>query len=277
MKLLRLVFCSLVVICTVLGVNHKVNAEQGFNPEDVVYSYEFGDSLTVSATIQKPETIKSLTLVIEPDKQNSRQIPILINSDPKVEINYDLKTNPLDPFSRVYFWFEAELTDGSVTTSPSYWFDYIDNRFEWKSNSTSLFNIFWVNGDAGYGQTLQQVARSGLERATQLVPVVPEIPIEIYVYPEESALKTVLSLDAQSWVNGHTFLTGNRILVVDAPPLDNVTDIERTIPHEIMHLLQFQIMGSNYGLAPVWLTEGLASQTELYANTDFERVLSRFN
>ncbi len=275
LKPLRFILSILVVICAILGFTRIVSADQSLNPADVVFEYEFGNSLNISATILQSENIKNLTIVIEPEDQQSRQIQAIIQSDQKVDATYDLRTNALDPFSRVYFWFEAELKDGSIITSPSYWFDYIDNRFEWKSNSTSLFEIYWVNGDAGYGQILQQVARSGLERATQLLPVVPEIPIKIFVYPDDSSLKSVLTLDSHTWVNGHTYLSANRILVTDTPPLDNVTDIERTIPHELMHLLQFQIMGSNYGFAPLWLTEGLSSQTELYPNTDYERVLTQ--
>jgi hypothetical protein len=275
LKPLNLILSFLVVICAGLSLNTTASADQSFNPEEVVYKYEFGNSLSISATIPQPQDIKNLTIVIEPEDQQSRQVQVLINSNQKVDATYDLRTNALDPFSRVYFWFEAELSDGSILTSPSYWFDYIDNRFEWKSNSTSLFEIFWVNGDAGYGQILQRVARSGLERATQLLPVVPEIPINIYVYPDEVSLKSVLTPDSHTWVNGHTYLSANRILVADAPPLDNVTDIERTIPHELMHLLQYQVMGNNYGHAPLWLTEGLSAQTELYANTDYERVLSQ--
>jgi hypothetical protein len=52
-------------------------------------------------------------------------------------------------------------------------------------------------------------------------------------------------------------------------------ELERQIPHEITHILQYQLMGANYRNAPLWLLEGTASLAELYPNPDYERVLER--
>lgn len=251
-----------------------VSSDNSLNIVNVTHSYEFGKSLIISATLPEPGTIHNISLLIQPDNQQSRQIPLSIENAGALHAVYDLSVNSIDPFTRVYYWFEAELSDGTISTSPSYWFDYLDNRYDWKTNSTSMFDIYWTNGDASYGQKLQQIARSGLERATQLIPVVPDLPISIYIYPDEASLQSVLTLGSQAWVNGYTYLSSNRILVADSTPLEDVTDIERTIPHEIMHLLQYQIAGSNYSNAPAWLTEGLATQTELYANPELQRSLS---
>ena len=213
-------------------------------------------------------------LVIQPDSQQSRQVEVNASADGEIETRYDLTTNGFYPFTRIYFWFEAEMSDGSMSSSSSYWFDYIDDRFVWKSNSTNLFTIFWVEGDTSYGQKLQSIARSGLERSTQILPVVPVVPVEIYVYPDTSSMQSVLTLDAQSWVNGHTFVNSNKIFLADSPSLADTTDLERTIPHETMHLLQYQIISTSYSNAPAWLLEGLATQSELYANSDLEREFS---
>jgi hypothetical protein len=266
----HIVFLAIIII---LGINHPAYAEQSLQIEKVTYQYIFGDSLTITANLSKSLTLRNLTIIIQPENQQSRQVQSVINADMSTSAVYDLKSSGLIPFGRVYFWFEAELQDGSIATSPSYWFDYLDNRYEWKSNTSNLFNIFWVNGDTGYGYKLQQMSRSGLEKATQLIPVVPQIPITIYVYPDNSSLQSVLSPDSESWINGQAFLSSNRILVTDTPPLDDFTDLERTIPHEIMHLIQYQVMHDSYRNAPAWLVEGLSTQTELYTNPDLNRNL----
>jgi LPXTG-motif cell wall-anchored protein len=250
-----------------------VSSDNSLNLVNVTHSYEFGKSLTISATLPQPGTVRNISLLIQPDNQESRQTPLTIENAGEIRTVYDLSSNSIAPFSRVYYWFEAELNDGTMSTSPAYWFDYLDNRYDWKTNSTGMFNIYWTNGDASYGQKLQQIARSGLERATQLIPVVPNLPISIYIYPDEASFQSVLTLGSQAWVNGYTYLSSNRILVTDSTPFEDVTDVERTIPHEIMHLLQYQIAGSNYSNAPAWLTEGLATQTELYANPELQRSL----
>jgi hypothetical protein len=227
--------------------------------------------LTIRANLLHPELTSSLTLVIQPDAQPSRQVEVPVPKDSEITAAFDLAINGFSPFSRIYYWFEASLNDGTIKTSASYWFDYIDNRYDWKSNSTNLFTINWVNGDTTYGQKLQSIARSGMERSTQLLPIVPKLPVIIYVYPDIPSLQSVLSLDAQSWVNGHTIVNTNIILVADSPSLEDTTDLERILPHEIMHLLQFQLMNTTYSNAPHWLLEGLATKSELYANPDLER------
>ncbi len=256
------------------GLSNIVSANDSLVVENVEFSYTFAETLDISALIPESNAIENLTIVIEPENQQARQIQAVINKDHTIISTLDLQTNAFVPFTRIYVWFEAEMNNGVIVNSPSYWFDYLDNRFDWKSNSSNLFNIFWVNGDSAYGQKCQQIARAGLERATQLLPVIPQTPVEIYIYPDETSLQSVFTLDSQIWVNGHAFLNANRILVADTQPLEDITDIERTIPHEIMHLLQFQVTGTNYQLAPSWLTEGLSTQTELYANPEYQRKLT---
>ncbi len=275
MTFFRLLFSLLIGFSIASGIVQSASADQGFNLEDVAYEYEFGKTLIITATISQPDNIKNLTVSLEPENLQARQILAEIENNTQIKATYDLQTNSIDPFSRVYFWFNAELQNGSIISSPSFWFDYIDNRLEWKSNTSKLFQIFWVNGDSKYGQNIQLVAKNGLEQATMLLPLAPSIPIEIYIYPDIASLNSIFSTDSELWVNGRALLKANRIIVVDEPPLEDITDLERSIPHEIMHLLQFQVLGANYAYAPTWLLEGLASQAELYANSDRERILAK--
>ncbi len=275
LKPLRVSLFVFLIFFTFCGHPISVNAISGLTVENVVIDYTFAESLHISASVPRSVDIKNISVILGPENQQTRQIQTIINADNLIDITYDLNSSGFIPFSRIYYWFEAELNDGTISTSPSYWFDYLDNRFSWKSSESNLFSIFWVTGDASYGQKLQQVARSGLERATLLLPIVPETPIQIYVYPDDASLQTVLTLDSEAWVNGLTILGSNRILVVDNLPADDLTDLERTIPHEIMHLIEYEVTGPNYKNSPAWLLEGLSTQTELYPNPDRERELSR--
>jgi hypothetical protein len=54
-------------------------------------------------------------------------------------------------------------------------------------------------------------------------------------------------------------------------------EMERQIPHELMHLLLYQWLGVGYGNLPAWLNEGLASVAELYPNPDYLTLLSKAN
>ena len=272
MRLIPRLLIGLMVMFAFLLPKGNVSGEDSLEITNVAHTYEFGNELTITGFLPHPELIRNITLVIQPDSQQSRQVELTPSAAGEIVTQYDLTTNGFNPFTRIYFWFEAEMSDGAISSSSSYWFDYNDNRFEWKSSSTNLFNIFWTEGDTAFGQKLQSIARSGLERSTQLLPVVPILPVEVYVYPNTSSMQSVLSLDSQSWVNGHTFIQSNKILVADSPSLEDTTDLERNIPHEIMHLLQYQLMSTSYSNAPTWLLEGLATQSELYANSELERA-----
>jgi hypothetical protein len=54
--------------------------------------------------------------------------------------------------------------------------------------------------------------------------------------------------------------------------------MQRQIPHEIMHILVYRFVNEKngtYAYIPAWLSEGLASNTELSANPDYQAILSQ--
>jgi hypothetical protein len=50
--------------------------------------------------------------------------------------------------------------------------------------------------------------------------------------------------------------------------------MERQIPHELMHVLEYKLAGVSYSTIPTWLKEGLATSVELYPDPDLQRVLN---
>jgi hypothetical protein len=189
-------------------------------------------------------------------------------------IDLKLDNVPLPPFARIYYWFELFKKDGTSFKTPSYWFDYLDNRFTWQASDTDLFHISWVEGDAAFGQKLQEIARNGLKKATTLLPVTPALPIRIFVYPNVDAMQQDLTLTGQTWTAGHASPDIGVVLVSNDTPSTESIEMERQIPHELMHILEYQVTGTQYSSIPVWLSEGLATSVELYPNPDLQRALN---
>ncbi len=52
-------------------------------------------------------------------------------------------------------------------------------------------------------------------------------------------------------------------------------ELERQLPHEMVHILQYQKLGESYQKLPLWLIEGTASLAELYPNPDYQWVLEK--
>ena len=50
--------------------------------------------------------------------------------------------------------------------------------------------------------------------------------------------------------------------------------MEQGIPHELMHIMLYQMVGPAYTNLPTWFNEGLASAAELYPNPDYQILLN---
>jgi hypothetical protein len=242
---------------------------------NVQTQYQFGDSLSVQAHYDFPTDLRQAVLHFQTATGSSSQFPITISSDGLLQSQISLTDQIFLPFSRVYYWFTLTNKVGTSFTSPSYWFDYVDNRFVWQSNQTKWFNIFWVNGDVSYGEKLQQIALSGLKTATQTLPVTPNLPISIYVYPNAQNVQEILTNTNPDWVAGEAFPQVNLILVSASSDLNSTQDLERQIPHEFTHLLEYSLTRQNYSGSPSWLLEGLATNAETYPNSDYSRILQK--
>jgi len=130
-----------------------------------------------------------------------------------------------------------------------------------------------VDGADVFGQKAQEIATEGLKAATGLLPVTPEFPISIYIYPNVDALQQALALTGQSWTAGHASPDIGVLLVSNGSQSAELIEMERQIPHELMHILEYKQAGASYSAIPAWLNEGLATSVELYPDPDLQRFL----
>lgn len=237
--------------------------------------YQFGGLLSIQAQVPDNTDLKQAILEIQNNTSNPDQFPLDINPDGMLTAAINLNTLGLQPFTRVYYWFDLTFSDNTKFTSASYWFDYLDNRFSWQTSTTKWFSIFWVDGDQLFGEKLQDIALSGLKSATEILPVTPPLPITIYVYPDSQSVQAILSNTEPDWVAGEAFPLSNLIVVSTSADINGTQDLERQIPHELTHLLENQAAPQSYLNNPAWLLEGLASNAETYPNPDYTRALQK--
>ena len=198
-----------------------------------------------------------------------------LNPQGEVIYSYDLTTHFLRPFSRTEFWFQAELVDGEKVESPRQAFDYIDNRETWQSLDNGSIQVNWIKGDLFYGQDALNSAAAGAKTALSIFPGQDLSGLRIYLYDSASAMQEALNNSPASWAVGQASPDLNIIVVSIMPGIDQQLEMDRQIPHEIMHVLLYQLVHDNYNNVPMWLSEGLSSIAETYANPDYERALSR--
>ena len=241
---------------------------------DVRVEYKFGEQVNFLARIQSPIPIQNATVTFRTADGIAQTQPLSVNPDGTAGYRYDARLNLLPPFAHIVFWFDVALTDGTSFTSGNYDFTYADNRFPWQAREAGALRVHWYDGDAAFGDAVMDAARRGLDSARALVPMEPAGPIDIYVYATGADLQGALVLGGQSWVSGHASPELGVVMISIPPGPEQGIALERQVPHELTHILLYQSLGPNYNRLPVWLTEGMATNAELYPNPDLDASLA---
>jgi hypothetical protein len=243
--------------------------------ENVQFFYEYGKSATIQAEFTSKQPIQAVNLYIHPDQQFTRVIEI--EKFDQNQILQKISTSNLTfyPFTRVYYWFEVDFTNGKTYTSSSFWFDYVDNRFEWKQRSFDNIKIYWQNEEDQFAQDVYNTTKLGLEKITEILDGSLPEEFKIVIYPDALSLQSALNMQDQLWVAGHANPSLGMVILSIPPGPNQKLELERQLPHELMHLMEYQIAGPSYENQPTWLKEGLASLVELYPNPDYQRIIQK--
>jgi hypothetical protein len=242
---------------------------------DVSVIYAFGEQVIFQAKIHSNIPIQQTYLFMLPEGQSTRIVNVTLDGQGQTKLQYDLKDNPIRPFARVAYWYRVTTADGTVLESQKYAFDYIDNRFKWQNLDDSNFQINWYGRNLNFGQDALNQAEAGLGSAEKYIPVTPSSVIKIYIYTSASDLQSALQLGQQSWVAGEASPDLRVVLISIPTGPDQNLEMERQIPHEVTHVLQYQVAGTAYQQLPTWLVEGTASIAELYPDPDYQVALNK--
>jgi hypothetical protein len=97
--------------------------------------------------------------------------------------------------------------------------------------------------------------------------------MDVYVYDSVQALQAALPNGGQNWLAGHANPDGEVILVSLPPGPEQRLEMERQIPHELMHIGLSYTDSHAYSNLPTWFNEGLASLVELYPNPEYQVLI----
>jgi hypothetical protein len=240
---------------------------------NVEATYQFGKTVSITASLPQNSSIDQVMVTLQPENGGKAQTTASIAENGNLAAEFDLSGNPIRVFDRVYYWFDITYLDGTTVTTPSYWFDYLDDRYDWQKSDSKWFVIYTTPTSKLSTDQLQEIALAGLKNATAVIPISPSLPLTIYVYPDQASLTSALGISEQEWAAGQAKPELGVILVSESADINNQQELERQIPHEIAHLLEYAAAGSNYTYVPTWLLEGLATSAETYTSADNERLL----
>lgn len=242
---------------------------------DLGVTYVFGERMSFQARIFSLDPIKDVFLFVQPEGQDSLAEKMTLSGQGELSYLFDLHQKPLPPFSKITYWYRVVLGDGSQQESSKNVFSYEDNHFTWQKLEQDGFQVNWVEGDLSFGQTALNTAKAGLDSAHKYLPGNPPSPLRVFIYPNSNDLQAALQASQVAWIAGHANPELGIILVTITPGAEQRMEMERQIPHEIMHMVESQNAGEAYSRLPTWLTEGTASLAEIYPNPDFQRSLSK--
>ena len=270
----KTIFFILAIILAGNLYMYPVRAQAG----DILISvqYTFGEEITFRGEIPAGVSVESATLffVAEGELQTRTGAPTWDNRG-QLLYTADLTQSPMRAFSTVVYWFEVTESGGRVLKSERGSFYYEDNRFEWRTRQSKDFRVHWYEGDTAFAQSLLDVAELGLTNIQAVLPLTLSSPVDIYAYATAQEMRATLQNLGKNWVGAHTD-PDLGVMVVSLPRgPEQRLEMERQIPHELMHLMLYQWLGVGYGSIPAWLNEGLASIAELYPNPDYLILLNK--
>ena len=252
-----------------------VHAATSVQVLDTEVEYIFGGPIIFQATLQSATPIEEVVVFVQADGTlDAKTIPAAISSSGRTKAEFDLRQHPLRGFSEITYWYRVTLENGEVFTSEEYQFFYEDSRYEWQALESGDFVAHWYEGELEFGQEIANTAKASLQRAQTYLPMTPSETIHIYAYESAREMQSALQLSGQEWVAGHADPDLGVVLVSLPPGPEQQLEMERQIPHELMHVMMYQKTGPAYERLPVWLNEGLASITELYPNPDYYTILN---
>jgi len=237
--------------------------------------YNFGENILFQATLHSDVPVEEVLLLVQNGPgAEVRIIPTELNQEGSIKADYSIQKNPLRAFSEVDYWFQTTLQNGETYTSPTTSFLYSDNRFDWDMIESAPLRVHWHTGDIAFAQEILNTAQAGVQRAQQILPQVLVPPVvDIYVYLNGEELQETLVASNQKWIAGHADPDLSVILVTLPPGPEQRLEMERQIPHELMHVMMYYTDAHAYANLPVWFNEGLASLVELYPNPDYQALL----
>jgi len=269
-------FLAFLTLAAILfGGIQLAHAQASVSFENVVAGHDFGSQVTFKAHIVTTPAIQETLLYFQPEGDaNIRVQSLQPDAEGAVAYQYDIQQGILRPFVRIFFWFQVTLANNEQVTSPKYYIDYTDNRIEWNIRESGSVRVHWYDGDASFGEEALNAAYNGLQKFESLLPVNLAEPIDIYIYVSSADVQNVLNLGGMTWVAGHASPDLGVVLVSIMPGPEQGIEMERQIPHELAHVLTYQLIGDGYFRLPTWLREGIASSVEIYPNPDYANTMS---
>lgn len=266
-------FCALLVL---FFLPPLATAQEGDLEAESDADYTFGQMMRFRLEASSEEPIEDVALFFNtPQMDTTPVVEFDVEPARRLTLTHELPLTQvrLTPFTTVTYWWRV-TTGGEEHNVPEQRLIYVDNRFQWQEMSAGDAVVHWTAGESlQIGQTALDVVAEARPRLEAIIPTAGATPLRIYVYPSMADLRTALRLTGRDWVAAEAQPELGVILVTAVNPRTAAYDLGQSIPHEMTHLMLYDVTGVGYEDVPRWFEEGLATFFEASPNPNFPLVV----
>lgn len=279
MKRLSFVWIGVVMVAwLVLGLPALVQAQAGQGAITVLTNEAkpvFAKEVRFSLTARSDSPINEITLFYQ--LANSAVVGRAYPKfEPGKEVEaewvWELVPGALAPGTEVTYHWAIRNAAGEELRTDKQSFIYEDDRFAWKEVGEGLVRVFTYKGNQG--PYLLELALDDIESLEREIGVKLEQPIRIYVYASKSDMQKAIPSRSERYDEMTTTLgmvvSEDTLLLLGGAP-----DLDRTLAHELSHIVVGLATKNPLGGLPRWLDEGLAMYAEGELPASSQRVLER--
>jgi hypothetical protein len=270
----RRVACLLLLLLALAGLAGPVQAQEPIVIASERLDNQFPEALTFHIGVKGRVRIVKVTLYYDLRGGDSPTVvPLEFEPATRVQASHRWRTrgSTIPPGVPVLYHWEVEDEAGNRLVSEEKTFYYNDIRFSWKTLEDEEVSVLWYDGGDDWGQEVYEAASLSLRGLEEKLAAHVEFPIRVVVYSSEEDFRSAFPPIGEN-IGGMAFPESGmtvQILSVGDPYLGGV------IPHEISHLLFFQLTDNPLSTPPAWLNEGLAVYNEWFGQSYYDAIVAR--
>ncbi len=271
-------FAAALGACLALLVPLLARAQGEITVTHLGATYIFGQQITFTLKAESSAGVSQATLFVETgagDRVTVTEAEVTPGQQVEAAVVRDLQQQRVRPFSTLDYWWVVADESGAELETDHQSLYYEDNRFDWQSMARGPVVAHWYSGDLGFGQAAADAGALALPTISSDLGAEPPERVDVYVYATVTELQTGLALGGRTWVGGHADPDLGVVLIAVPPGPEAVLAFERDLPHELTHVLIYQVTEPNYASVPFWLNEGLAVLHETQPNPAYRVALDR--
>jgi len=272
-----LILLTLVLVCALLplGAYTQGGSAGAITVSDNQATVRFAQDVQFSLVARSDATVREVILFFRPSDSivTTRAYPQMEPAkEVKASYTWELDAGAVAPGTEItYYWEVYDNAGGNLRTEKQS-FTYTDDRFQWQEMNEGLVHLYYYQGKRP--DALMKAAQTAIQQQAQEVGVTLEKPIHIYVYANRSDMRQAIPSRSSRYDEMTTTLgivmSEDTLLL-----LGSAAGVEKTIAHELSHIIVGQATKSPLSRLPRWLDEGLAMLAEGELPSSNQRALSQ--